>query len=56
MSEPDRDTVLRTIEDIERTVAEFRSNNVVLSTTVLLRRLPSHADPMPGPQEAAKRR
>ena len=38
MSEPDRDTVLRTIEDFERTVAEFRSNNVVLSTTVLLRR------------------
>lgn len=39
MTEPDRDTVLRTIEDFERTVAEFRSNNVVLSTTVLLRRL-----------------
>jgi len=39
MSEPDRDTVLRTIEDFERTVAEFRSNNAVLSTTVLLRRL-----------------
>jgi hypothetical protein len=39
MSEPDRDTVLRTIEDFERTVAEFQSNNVVLVTTVLLRRL-----------------
>jgi hypothetical protein len=35
----DRDTLLRSIEDFERTVAEFRSNNVVLSTSVLLRRL-----------------
>ena len=39
MSEPDRDTVLRTIEDFEATLAEFQSNNVVLATTVLLRRL-----------------
>jgi hypothetical protein len=36
---PDRETLLRTIEDFERTVAEFQSNNVVLATTVLLRRL-----------------
>jgi len=35
----DRDTLLRTIEDFERTLAEFQSNNVVLATTVLLRRL-----------------
>jgi gamma-glutamyl:cysteine ligase YbdK (ATP-grasp superfamily) len=39
MSEPDRDTVLRTIEDFEATLTEFQSNNVVLATTVLLRRL-----------------
>jgi len=35
----DRGTLLRTIEDFERTLAEFQSNNVVLATTVLLRRL-----------------
>ena len=39
MTESDRDRLLRTIEDFERTVAEFQSNNVVLVTTVLLRRL-----------------
>jgi hypothetical protein len=39
MAESERDRLLRTIEDFERTVAESRSNNVVLSTTVLLRRL-----------------
>ena len=38
-AESERDRLLRTIEDFERTVAEFRSNNVVLSTTVLSRRL-----------------
>ena len=37
MSEPDRDTLLRTIEDFEATLAEFESNNVVFATTVLLR-------------------
>jgi hypothetical protein len=30
----DRNALLRTIEDFERTVAEFQSNNVVLATTV----------------------
>jgi|SRR5450755_1992668 hypothetical protein len=35
----DRETMLRTIEDFEATLAEFQSNNVVLATTVLLRRL-----------------
>jgi len=35
----DRDTLLRSIEDFERTLVEFQSNNVVLATTVLLRRL-----------------
>lgn len=39
MAVPDRDTLLRTIEDFERTLTEFQSNNVVLATTVLLRRL-----------------
>jgi hypothetical protein len=39
MAESERGRLLRTIEDFERTVAESRSNNVVLSTTVLLRRL-----------------
>jgi hypothetical protein len=39
MATPNRDTLLRTIEDFERTLAEFQSNNVVLATTVLLRRL-----------------
>jgi len=32
-----RDSLLRTIEDFERTLAEFQWNNVVLATTVLLR-------------------
>jgi hypothetical protein len=39
VAESDRDTLLHTIEDFEATVAEFQSNNVVLATTVLLRRL-----------------
>jgi hypothetical protein len=39
VAEPDRDTLLRTIEDFERTIVEYQSNNVVLATTVLLRRL-----------------
>jgi hypothetical protein len=39
MTESDRDTLLRTIEDFEATLAEFQSNNVVLATTVLLRGL-----------------
>ena len=34
-----RDTLLRAIEDFEATLAEFQSNNVVLATPVLLRRL-----------------
>jgi hypothetical protein len=34
-----RDALLRTIEDFEPTLAEFASNNVVLATTVMLRRL-----------------
>ena len=39
VAESDRDTPLHTIEDFEATLAEFQSNNVVLATTVLLRRL-----------------
>ena len=39
MSELNRETLLRTIEDFEATLAEYQSNNVVLATTVLLRRL-----------------
>jgi hypothetical protein len=39
MAEANRETLLRTIEDFEATVAEFQSNTVVLATTVLLRRL-----------------
>jgi hypothetical protein len=39
MAKSDRDTLLRTIEDFEATLVEFQSNNVVLATTVLLRRL-----------------
>ncbi len=35
----DRATLLRSIEDFERTLVEFQSNNMVLATTVLLRRL-----------------
>jgi hypothetical protein len=35
----DRDTLLRSIEDFEATIAKFQSNNVVLATPVLLRRL-----------------
>ncbi len=35
----DRATLLRSIEDFERTLVEYQSNNVVLATTVLLRRL-----------------
>jgi hypothetical protein len=39
MAEPDRDALLRSIEDFEATLAELQSNNVVLATPVLLRRL-----------------
>jgi hypothetical protein len=39
MGELNRETLLRTIEDFEATLAEYQSNNVVLATTVLLRRL-----------------
>ena len=39
MTLSDRDALLRTIEDFEATLAEYQSNNVVLATTVLLRRL-----------------
>jgi hypothetical protein len=39
MAEPNRDRLLRSIEDFEATLAEFQSNNVVLATPVLLRRL-----------------
>ena len=37
--ETDRDALLRSIEDFEATLAEMQSNNVVLATPVLLRRL-----------------
>ena len=39
MTEPNRDTLLRSIEDFEATLAKLQSNNVVLATPVLLRRL-----------------
>ena len=39
MGEPGRDALLRSIEDFETTLAEMQSNNVVLATPVLLRRL-----------------
>jgi hypothetical protein len=39
MADPNRDTLLRSIEDFEGTLAEFQSNNVVLATPVLLQRL-----------------
>jgi hypothetical protein len=39
MAEPNRDTLLRSIEDFEATIAGFQANNVVLATPVLLRRL-----------------
>jgi hypothetical protein len=39
MAEPNRDTLLRSIEDFEATLAELQSNNAVLATPVLLRRL-----------------
>ena len=39
MAEPNRDTLLRLIEDFEATIAELESNNLVLATPVLLRRL-----------------
>jgi hypothetical protein len=39
MAEPDRDALLRSIEDFEATLAELQSNNVVLATPVFLRRL-----------------
>ena len=39
MAEPNRDTLLRSIEDFEATLAEVQSNNIVLATPVLLRRL-----------------
>ena len=39
MTEPNRETLLRSIEDFEATLAEMQSNNVVLATPVLLRRL-----------------
>lgn len=35
----DRATLLRSIDDFERTLVEYQLNNVVLATTVLLRRL-----------------
>jgi hypothetical protein len=35
----DRETLLRSIEDFEATLAEFQSNNIVLATPVLLQRL-----------------
>jgi hypothetical protein len=37
--EPNRDTLLRSSEDFEATLAELQSNNVVLATLGLLRRL-----------------
>jgi hypothetical protein len=39
MAEPNRDTLLSSIEDFEATLAELQSNNVVLATPVLLQRL-----------------
>jgi hypothetical protein len=39
MAEPNRDTLLRSIEDFEATLAELQSNNIVLATPVLLQRL-----------------
>jgi hypothetical protein len=39
MTEPNRDELLRSIEDLEATIAKLQSNNVVLATPVLLRRL-----------------
>jgi hypothetical protein len=39
MAEANRDTLLRSIEDFETTLAELQSNNAVLATPVLLRRL-----------------
>jgi hypothetical protein len=39
MAEPNRDALLRSIEDFEATLAELQSNNAVLATPVLLRRL-----------------
>ena len=39
MAEPDRDALLRSIEDFEATLAELQSNNIVLATPVLLQRL-----------------
>jgi hypothetical protein len=39
MAEPNRETLMRSIEDFEATLAELQSNNVVLATPVLLRRL-----------------
>jgi hypothetical protein len=39
MGEPGRDALLRSIADFETTLAEMQSNNVVLATPVLLRRL-----------------
>ena len=39
MAEQDRDALLRSIEDFEATLAKLQSNNVVLATPVLLRRL-----------------
>jgi hypothetical protein len=39
MAELDHNTLLRAIEDFETTLAELQSNNAVLATPVLLRRL-----------------
>lgn len=39
MKAPNRDALLRSIEDLEATFAEFRSNNTVLVTSVFLGRL-----------------
>jgi hypothetical protein len=39
MAEPNRDTLLRSIENFEATIAKLQSNNLVLATPVLLRRI-----------------
>ena len=38
-TQPNRDAILRSIEDLETTIAEFRSNSAVPVTPVLLNRL-----------------
>lgn len=39
MAAPNRDTLMRSIEDFDATIAELQSNNLVLATPVLLQRL-----------------